>query len=123
MAIIKTSTYPNGPAKHLDLNDVVQLLLSNGRFKDSYVGELTEGDEYYAPSPREKPRTDADRWAYMVEHKLEFIHQHDLDGKIDFIDVDSGVLGRGVLVQGMTSLKTVEEAIDYLMDMDTLGPA
>ena len=116
--IIRTSTFPNGPAKHMDANDVVQKLQSNGRFKDIYVGALAVGDEYYAPSPTSKPRTNADRWAYMVDNKIEFIHQFDVDGKLDCIDIYSGTFDGTVIVQDQDALKSLSEAIDYLMDMD-----
>lgn len=116
--ILKTSTSPNGPAKHMDANDIVQKLQSNGRFKDIYVGALEVGDEYYAPSSKPKPRTDADRWRFMVDNKVEFIHQYNVDGKIDCIDIYSGTFDGTVIVQDQGALKTLSEAIDYLMDMN-----
>ena len=116
--ILRTSTFPNGPAKHMDANDVVQELQTNGRFKDSYVGALAVGDEYYAPNPKPKPRTNADRWEFMVDNKIEFIHQYDVDGKLDCIDIYSGTFDGTVIVQEQDALKTLSEAIDYLMDMD-----
>ncbi len=119
--IIKTSTFPNGPAKHLDAGDIVQELLENNRFRDIFVGELAVGDEYYAPNPTSKPRTNSDRWDYMVDNKIEFIHQYDVDGKLDCIDIYSGTFDGTVIVQEQYSLKTLSEAIDYLMDMDEIN--
>ena len=50
--LIKTSTYPFGPANKLADGDIVQRVQSNGRFIDAYKYELIEGDEYYVPTRR-----------------------------------------------------------------------
>lgn len=116
--IIKTSTFPRGPVRNLDRGDIVKRMTVSG-FVDTYVDHLVLNDEYYDPSftPSEL-RTNEDRWKFMVNNKIEFIHQYDVDGKLDCIDIYSGTFDGTVIVQDQDALKSLREAIDYLMDMD-----
>ena len=73
--IIKTSTFPHGPAKRQDPANVVQRILPNGRFVDTYVHELMDGDEYFVP------HVTCDPLITMIEDlKLTIERTTDVDG-------------------------------------------
>jgi hypothetical protein len=48
--LIKTSTYPFGPANKLPDDTIVQRVQFNGRFIDAYKGELIEGNRQWRKS-------------------------------------------------------------------------
>jgi len=49
MKTIDIYTYPDGGADRLAQDDIVSRLQPNGRFTDTYVGDLIEGDQYHIP--------------------------------------------------------------------------
>ena len=83
--IIKTATYPYGPAKHLDADTLVQRLQvvsGQQRFVDDYVGSLCDGDEYWIServSDKPKKRTGDQILAWMEENGIDPEFQYDVD--------------------------------------------
>lgn len=71
MSIIKTSTFPKGKHYKLKQGEIVQLLQANGRFRDCYVTDLMDGDEYYMPEGIVPPRTDSDRVAFINKGRYD----------------------------------------------------
>ena len=83
--IIKTATYPYGPAKHMDADTLVQRLQvvsGHQRFVDDYVGSLCDGDEYWIServSDKPKKRTGDQILAWMEENGIDPEFQYDVD--------------------------------------------
>jgi hypothetical protein len=83
--IIKTATYPYGPAKHMDADTLVQRLQvvsGQQRFVDDYVGSLCDGDEYWIServSDKPKKRTGDQILAWMEENGIDPEFQYDVD--------------------------------------------
>jgi len=83
--IIKTATYPYGPAKHMDADTLVQRLQvvsGHQRFVDDYVGSLCDGDEYWISErvpDKPKRRTGDQILAWMEENGIDPEFQYDVD--------------------------------------------
>jgi len=83
--IIKTATYPYGPAKHMDADTLVQRLqVVSGyqRFVDDYVGALCDGDEYWISdrvSEKPKKRTGDQILTWLEESGIDPEFQYDVD--------------------------------------------
>lgn len=76
--ILKTSSFPMGPAKHLGPDYMVQRMNGRKRLVDCYVHDLTAGDEYYVPD--EEGRQLSDFIDYIEEHNVSFYYDYDVDG-------------------------------------------
>lgn len=76
--LIKTSTYPFGPANKLSDDAIVQRVQSNGRFIDAYKYELIEGDEYYAPYKKGT----VNLVQYMEENRLSVFYEYNVDNDV-----------------------------------------
>ncbi len=83
--IIKTATYPYGPAKHMDADTLVQRLQvvsGHQRFVDDYVGSLCDGDEYWISErvpDKPKRRTGEQILTWMEENGIDPEFQYDVD--------------------------------------------
>ena len=83
--IIKTATYPYGPAKHMDADTLVQrlqVISGQQRFVDDYVGSQCDGDEYWIServSDKPKKRTGDQILAWMEENGIDPEFQYDVD--------------------------------------------
>ena len=82
--IIKTATYPYGPAKHMDGDTLVQRLQvvsGHQRFVDDYAGSLSEGDEYWIPGVhmKSKKRTGDQILTWLEESNIDPEFQYDVD--------------------------------------------
>ena len=115
MAIIRTSTYPKGPAKHLEQGDIVSRMLPNGRFKDCYVAELEHGDEYFA-AQQDIPRSDATILAWMEENGIEIQYGMDIDGD-ESIEL-YGTNKRDPLVKYPKGPGCLRAACEFCLDME-----
>ena len=60
MKTIDVYTYPDGNADKLSQGSIVSRLQPNGRFIDTYVADLIEGDEYHIPEKRIELCTDSE---------------------------------------------------------------
>ena len=83
--IIKTATYPYGPAKHMDADTLVQrlqVISGQQRFVDDYVGSLCDGDEYWISdrvSEKPKKRTGDQILSWLEESGIDPEFQYDVD--------------------------------------------
>lgn len=115
--LIKTSTYPFGPASRLPDDTIVQRLQSNGRFIDAYKHELIEGDEYYAPYKK----VTINLVQYMEENRLSVFYEYDADnnmvrarilrdGAYEVFDTNQGGFGihKGWLTEALLYLRDQE---------------
>jgi hypothetical protein len=118
--LIKTSTYPFGPANKLPDDTIVQRVQFNGRFIDAYKGELIEGDEYYAPYKKGS----VNLVQYMEGERLSISYEYDIDnilirarilrdGAYEVFDTSQG--GAGLHKGWLT------EALLYLRDQKDNG--
>ena len=116
--LIKTSTYPLGPANKLSDDTIVQRLLSNGRFIDTRKGELIEGDEYYVPYKKGS----VNLIQYMEDNRLSVFYEYDVDnivvrarilkdGAYELFDTSQGGAGvhRGWLTGALMYLRDQED--------------
>lgn len=115
--LIKTSTYPFGPASRLPDDTIVQRVQSNGRFIDAYRGELIEGDEYYAPYKKGA----INLVQYMEDNRLSVFYEYDVDnimvrakilkdGAYEVFDTSQGGFGvpKGWLTEALLYLRDQE---------------
>jgi len=58
MKTIDIYTYPDGGADRLAQDEIVSRLQPNGRFCDTYVADLVEGDQYHIPERELELATD-----------------------------------------------------------------
>ncbi len=118
--IAKTSTYPKGQHWKLDAGDIVQrveTVAGRKRFRDCYVHELTEGDEYWMPEPSEDtPRTGDVILSWMEENGIENNIDYDIDGKPESIELCSKV-GQ-TLVTYPYGKGCLREACEFIMDLE-----
>jgi hypothetical protein len=83
--IIKTATYPYGPAKHMDADTLVQrlqVISGQQRFVDDYVGSLCDGDEYWISErvpDKPKKRTGDQILSWLEESGIDPEFQYDVD--------------------------------------------
>jgi len=83
--IIKTATYPYGPAKHLDGDTLVQrlqVIAGHQRFVDDYVGSLCDGDEYWISErvpDKPKKRTGDQILTWIEENGIDMEFDYDVD--------------------------------------------
>jgi len=82
--IIRTSTYPYGPANKMDGNTIVQRLqvvAGRQRFVVDEVGSLCSGDEYWIPGVHMKPgrRTGDQILSWMAGNFIDSEFEYDTD--------------------------------------------
>lgn len=68
MKTIDVYTYPDGKADQLAQDEIVSRLQPNGRFTDTYVVELVEGDQYCIPEKELILSTDSEIIDYLVKN-------------------------------------------------------
>jgi hypothetical protein len=72
MQTIDVYTYPDGKADQYSQDTIVSLLQPNGRFTDTYVGELIEGDQYYMPEKKLPMATDTEILDFMLDNDIGY---------------------------------------------------
>ena len=71
MQTIDIYTYPDGKADQLAQDDIVSRLQPNGRFTDTYICELVEGDQYYIPEKELILSTDTEIIDFLLKNQSE----------------------------------------------------
>ena len=123
--IIKTATYPYGPAKHLDADTLVQrlqVISGQQRFVDDYVGSLCDGDEYWIServSDKPKKRTGDQILAWMEENGVDPEFQYDVDMRPESVILYSKH-GQS-LVTYPYDKGCLREAAEFVMDQKERG--
>lgn len=116
--LIKTSTYPFGPANKLPDDTIVQRVQSNGRFIDAYRYELIEGDEYYVPHKKGS----VNLVQYMEDERLSVFYDYNAnniakrarilqDGAYEVFDTNQSEAGihKGWLTEALLYLRDQED--------------
>jgi len=120
MKPINIYTYPDA-IKRLSQDYIVSRLQPNGRFVDTYVADLVEGDQYHVPVKSLPPRDPSQILDYIASNLLTFEWIEDLDGDITELVVseDGGQLRELVRYPwNKSKTQTFREAIEYVMDQD-----
>ena len=122
--IIKTATYPYGPAKHMDGDTLVQRLqVVSGyqRFVDDYAGSLSEGDEYWIPGfhMKSKKRTGDQILAWMEDSGIDPEFQYDVDMRPESV-ILYNKHGQS-LVTYPYGTGCLREAAEFVMDQEGRG--
>lgn len=91
MKTIDVYTYPDGNADQLAQDDIVSRLQPNGRFTDTYVGELVEGDQYCIPKKELPMATDTEILDFILEGKTAWTVVDHCDRK-DLLIYEKGSL-------------------------------
>jgi len=114
--IPKTSTFPKGPHYRLEQGDKVQVLNPKTFFfQDCYVANLAHGDEYYAPTLAEGPRTAEQLIDWMERDEIEIQYGMDIEGDY-FIEL-YGKNKREPMVKYPKGKGCLREAIEFGLDM------
>ncbi len=100
----------------MDSDEIVQVLQHNGRFKDTYVGEILYGDEYYAPAPEDTPRTGDQILEWMDINGIEIQYGMDIDG-YTCVEV-YGANKRDPMVKYPSGKDALRQAVEFCMDME-----
>jgi hypothetical protein len=120
--IIKTSTYPLGPANHMDSDTIVQRLQEvsgQQRFVDDYVGALCDGDEYWISGrvpDKPKKRTGDQILAWIEDRGIDAEFDYDVDMRCESVILYSK--HGQPLVTYPYGEGCVREACEFLMDQE-----
>ena len=122
--IIKTATYPYGPAKHMDADTLVQRLqVVSGyqRFVDDYAGSLSEGEEYWIPGVhiKSRKRTGDQILAWMEDSGIDPEFQYDVDMRPESV-ILYNKHGQS-LVTYPYGTGCLREAAEFVMDQEGRG--
>ncbi len=114
---IQISTYPNGVARKLGQDVVVQRLNLLNKFDDCTIEELQDGDRYFVPMQELPQRSAEDILNYIEENQIDVVHVPSgslLNDTPEFeIELHSH---KTELVETLWT-DSVRDAINYLMDM------
>ena len=89
--IAKTSTYPKGQHWKLSLDDIVQrveTIAGTKRFRDTYVHELQDGDEYWIPGLT-NTRTDTMLRQHLERNCIDVVWNTDVEGNPESVELVS----------------------------------
>ena len=72
MNIITLHTVPSSVHDRLAQDTIVSRLQPNGRFTDTYVGDLVEGDQFFVPEKELPPRDGDDILNWIGKNQVEW---------------------------------------------------
>ena len=72
---IQISTYPNGVARKLGQDVVVQRLNLLNKFDDCAIEELQKGDQYFVPMQELPQRSGEDILNYIEDNQIDIVHE------------------------------------------------
>lgn len=108
---LQISTYPDGVARKLGQDVVVQRLNLLNKFDDCTIEELQDGDKYFVPTQELPQRSAEDILDYIERNQIDIMHMISSD-EIE-IELHSH---KTQLVETLCT-SSVRDAINYLMDM------
>ena len=108
---LQISTYPDGVARKLGQDVVVQRLNLLNKFDDCTIEELQDGDQYFVPTHELPQRSAEDILNYIEENQIDIMHMISSDETE--IELHSH---KTELVETLWT-DSVRDAINYLMDM------
>ena len=114
---LQISTYPDGVARKLGQDVVVQRLNLLNKFDDCTIEELQDGDQYFVPTHELPQRKAKDILNYIEDNLIDIVHVPSgslLEGAPKFeIELRSH---KTELIETLCTC-SVRDAINYLMDM------
>tara|TARA_R110002020_G_C16183105_1_gene765004 strand:- start:345 stop:713 length:369 start_codon:yes stop_codon:yes gene_type:complete len=114
---IQISTYPNGVARKLGQDVVVQRLNLLNKFDDCTIEELQDGDRYFVPTQELPQRSAEDILNYIEENLIDIMHvqSESLLSSSPKFEIELHSHKTDLLETLWTD--SVRDAINYLMDM------
>ena len=109
-------TYPHGIANSLGQDAFVQRLNDLNKFDDCLVIDLEEGDKYFAYKPKLPKRTAQQILDFIQKKNLDIFFIRNVDGDCKQI----GVYSAESHIDTDVRTSSLEDAINYIMDMDTV---
>lgn len=112
---------PSAVYDRLAQDVIVSRLQPNGRFTDTYVADLVDGDEFYVNQSELPPRTGDQILIFIAENEIGFEWEEDIDGNTTGLTVTKGFKDSLVTYPyNGSKLKTLIEAVEYVMDQEEL---
>lgn len=117
---LQISTYPDGVARKLGQDVVVQRLNLLNKFDDCTIEELQDGDKYFVPTHELPQRSAEDILNYIEENKIDIVHvptEVSCDLLPDDPKFEIELYSHGTELAETLCTDSVRDAINYLMDM------
>ena len=117
---LQISTYPDGVARKLGQDVVVQRLNLLNKFDDCTIEELQDGDQYFVPTHELPQRQAEDILNYIEENQIDIVHVP-IEVSCDLLPDDPKfeieLYSHGTELAETLCTDSVRDAINYLMDM------
>ena len=117
---LQISTYPDGVARKLGQDVVVQRLNLLNKFDDCTIEELQDGDKYFVPTQELPQRQAEDILNYIEENQIDIMHVLGGNEELRFSNPDVVEIElrshKTELIETLCT-SSVRDAINYLMDM------
>lgn len=117
---IQISTYPNGVARKLGQDVVVQRLNLLNKFDDCAIEELQKGDQYFVPMQELPQRSGEDILNYIEDNQIDIVHVLGGNEELRFANpevVEIELRSHKTEIIETLCTDSVRDAINYLMDM------
>ena len=117
---IQISTYPNGVARKLGQDVVVQRLNLLNKFDDCTIEELQKGDQYFVPMQELPQRSGEDILNYIEDNQIDIVHVLGGNEELRFANpevVEIELRSHKTEIIETLCTDSVRDAINYLMDM------
>ena len=114
---IQISTYPNGVARKLGQDVVVQRLNLLNKFDDCVIEELQKGDQYFVPMQELPQRSGEDILNYIEENQIDIVHVPTGAIADEAPKFEIELYSHGTELAETLWTDSVRDAINYLMDM------
>ncbi len=114
---LQISTYPNGVARKLGQDVVVQRLNLLNKFDDCAIEELQDGDQYFVPMQELPQRSGEDILNYIEENQIDIVHVPTGAIADEAPKFEIELYSHGNELAETLWTDSVRDAINYLMDM------
>lgn len=114
---IQISTYPDGIARKLGQDVVVQRLNLLNKFDDCTIEELQDGDQYFVPTHELPQRRAEDILNYIEENLIDVVHLPTGTLLPDAPKYEIELYSHKLDLVDTLWTDSVRDAINYLMDM------
>ena len=114
---LQISTYPDGVARKLGQDVVVQRLNLLNKFDDCAIEELQDGDQYFVPMQELPQRSGEDILNYIEENQIDIVHVPTGAIADEAPKFEIELYSHGTELAETLCTDSVRDAINYLMDM------
>lgn len=114
---LQISTYPDGVARKLGQDVVVQRLNLLNKFDDCTIEELQDGDKYFVPTQELPQRKAEDILNYIEENQIDIVHVPTEAIAYEAPKFEIELYSHGTELAETLCTDSVRDAINYLMDM------